>query len=71
MYLQLRLVPVMLYDQLFDRFVHRSRRNSITDDVLLRRVCLDHRTTLLLLLRLGLWLQRVRGELLVLPVPFI
>ena len=71
MYLQFRLVPMMLYDLLFDRFVHRSRRNSVTDDVLLRCVCSDRRTTLLLLLRLGLWLQRVWGELLVLPVPFI
>ena len=71
MYLWLRLDAMVLNPLLLDRFVHCSRRNTAIDDVLLRRVCSDRRTTLLLLLRLGLRLQGVRGELLVLPMTFI
>ena len=69
--LQLHLDAMVLNPLLRDRFVHCSRQNTATDDVLLRRVCSDRRTTLLLLLRPRSLLQRVRGELLDLPVLFI
>jgi len=53
-YLRLRLDAVVLNPLLLGRFAHYSRWNFATDDVLLRRVYSARRTSLLLLLRLGL-----------------
>jgi len=61
----------MLCDLLLDRFIHRSHWEPATDDSLLRRVCSEHRPASLLILRPYFLLERVRGELLNLLVPFV